>query len=62
MSDEIRKEELKDAIDEKMASLTPEEMENISGGAGEGYTCKYCGKTFMTITSIAAHVSSVHRQ
>ena len=42
--------------------LTPELLEMIVGceGANNEYTCKICGRTFKTVTSIACHMSSVH--
>lgn len=56
------REELKAKVEEGIEQISPEMMEMISGGeGGSGYTCKICGKTFMTITSIAAHMSSVHK-
>lgn len=49
-------------MNEEKIELTPEMLEKIaSGEGGSGYTCKICGKTFMTITSIACHMSSVHK-
>ena len=43
--------------------IPSELLDMITGGEDKkaGYTCKFCGRTFMTITSIAAHVSSTHR-
>lgn len=49
-------------MDERI-ELTPELLELITGseGANNEYTCKICGQTFRTITSIACHMSSVHK-
>ncbi len=43
--------------------LTPELLEMIVGCEGKNneYTCKIYGKTFKTVTSIACHMSSVHK-
>ena len=45
--------------------LNDEEMVMVSGGIREEkpkgpFTCKVCGKTFGTITSIACHCSAEH--
>ncbi len=42
--------------------IPAELLEMITGGAGEeGYKCKYCGKVFSSITSVACHISSAHK-
>ncbi len=43
------KEELKDMASKAIDELSPEELENISGGAWtaeKGYYCEYCGASF----------------
>lgn len=48
--------------EEKIELIAPEILDMISGSEGQsGYTCKICGQTFRTITSIACHMSSVHK-
>ncbi len=57
---ENKMEEIYKTVEE----IPAEVLDQITAGEGEqkGYTCKYCGKTFMTITSVACHVSSVHKR
>ena len=44
------------------AEIPAELLDMITGGAGEeGYTCKYCGKVFSSITSVACHISAKHK-
>lgn len=39
-------EEIKAFIENEDIELDPEQLAAVSGGAGSGYACKYCGKSF----------------
>ncbi len=39
-------DEIKAFIDNEDIELDMEELDSVSGGAGSGYACKYCGQSF----------------
>lgn len=39
-------EEIKAFVENEDIELDPEQLAAVSGGAGSGYACKYCGQSF----------------
>lgn len=58
------KEEIETKVNGELEEIPADMMDEIFAGEGEnqGYACKYCGRTFKTITAVAAHVATAHRK
>ncbi len=58
------KEELKDMVSKAIDELSPEELENISGGEWhrerECCCCPYCGETFSGSLKLVLHIAIKH--
>ena len=56
-------EEIKAFIENEDIELDPEQLAAVSGGAGSGYACKYCGASFngqLGALALMSHMAGNH--